>query len=435
MTNAGTLALRTLPIQNREADFDPPDAPNPLTVESIPAGEALSIELRRPPQSDLTGYLVAVGAATSSDTPTIDRKARPAVGVAIAPGVFVRATADASVPSVQVDDLTDNTAYRVLVYAYDGDAQGQPLNYSAAAVAFGTPQDTEPPGAPKSFMARPAANDLVSFDLVAPGEDGETTTNAVTRFEMRISASADDLMTPEQFELQFSVPPPTAVPPGETASFTRAWSQLGYDTPPETPIYAGIRAVDAASNAGPAAVVAIFPDDNPPQITVIPQVAVTGQELVLTGLNFGPTLGRAAIRATETATVTYPLSISQWTSTSVVVTLPHEARTGDVELTRTDDAVARAPIVILSRQVQALGPAEPALRSRRHQPGSARRRRLLHRAEPVQPVHGRHPANLSRSGGRQPVGPRNHQPPSRHDGWNLQPFVRAFSCSSPPTKI
>ncbi len=168
---------------------------------------------------------------------------------------------------------------------------------------------------------------------MGPGEDGAVGTP--TNYQIRSAPNREDVENGGRFPFQRVVMPPPPGPPGTIISFERSFESLGLAVGGR--VFVGVRAVDAAENLGPLAVVEVTTNATvaPQLVQLAPSVAVGGREVTLMGFGFGSATGTVAIDA-DTSTLSYNLPVSRWTDTEVVVSIPREATSGRVTLTRTD---------------------------------------------------------------------------------------------------
>lgn len=345
-SDVGVVELLPAGPRIPETDFEAPSPPRTLAAMPAPAGEALRVTFAEPGEDDAAGFFLAIGTSTAAtNPPTIERGDSIELGDEIAPGLIVTNTWAIGGPQlVEVNGLTNGVQYGVVVYAYDTDRAGQPLNFSRPATAAGTPRDALEPGVPTNLTITAGASSA-TIQFVAPGEDGPTGTPAT--YEVRAAATMAQVV--DDFDrLPAIMPPPTQMP-GSTVSFVRTYGNLGFagtDT-----FYVGVRAVDASSNAGDIATAlhtvnaTIAPTIN----ALVPHIAIAGLEVQIDGTNFGTATGTVTLVATETSTLTYPLFVSQWSNTTVSVALPPEARSGIVSLVRPDGENASAYLTVLQR--------------------------------------------------------------------------------------
>jgi hypothetical protein len=353
ITQAGVLTLTLVPDQP-ETDFEPPDPPNPVSAAPLAAGESLRVTFGAPAQADVAGFVLAVGTATVTQAhPTLNRGDVFAPGDLLAAGIRVHTVWPfARTEIITIDGLTDGVPVTVLVYAYD-----QAGNYSPAAEARGVPADTAPPDAPGGLTALVVAADAALLSFVAPAED-PAGAGTVSHFEVRTAPTREALEDPVTFATRPAVTPPAAAAPGQTVRFERSLAELGVVD--ASPVYVGVRAVDAAANAGLAAVTQLILSATvaPTLAEVDPPVGLAGRELVLSGLGFGPAQGTVRITATETATTTAELVVSRWTDSEVVAALPVDARTGRLRLTRPDGQFVEASLPVLTQRVDQVADQE-----------------------------------------------------------------------------
>lgn len=362
-TDAGTLTLTLLPgIRLPRLDELAPAPPSPLVVVAPAAGEALDVSWTRPPDADVAGYVVALGAATST-APALMRRLPPkSEGELLAPGVRVAAwIPEPSVTTVTVPGLVDGQAVRVFVYAYDGDAGNgtlgiRALNFSPAAVTIATPRDTAPPDAVPMLAIRAidTRDALVAF--TGTGDDGLV--GAPARYELRASRTRADLETPAGFEQRPAIAGVPVVPTMTVGMFQTSFASLGFSA--STPFFIGLRAVDAASNAGPIVVAQYTVSATAaPNITRLePEIALAGQTLEIVGELFGVDTGTVTlVTTTGTTTRTRTLAVSAWSDESVRVSVPADAQSGTLALLRPGRpaTVASVPLAVLQRAPLGLG--------------------------------------------------------------------------------
>jgi hypothetical protein len=371
-TDAGTLTLTLLPgIRLPRLDELAPTPPSPLTVVAPPAGEALDVQWTRPADADVAGYVVAFGAATST-APALMRRLPPkSEGELLAPGVRVAAwIPEPSVTAVTVAGLVDGQAVRVFVYAYDGDAGNgtlgvRALNFSPAAVALATPRDTAPPDPVPMLAIRAVDTRDALIAFTGTGEDGLV--GAPARYELRAARTRAELETPDRFAQRPAIAGVMVPPSMSVGMFQTSFANLGFSA--STPFHVGLRAVDAASNAGAIVVAAYTVSATAtPSITRLePEIALAGQSLELVGELFGVDTGTVTLMTTTgTATRVATLPISSWSDQSVRVTIPADAQSGQLALLRpgtpgtpgnpgTVATVAAVPLTVLQRAPLGLG--------------------------------------------------------------------------------
>ncbi|MEM7678286.1 MAG: hypothetical protein AAF449_20025, partial [Myxococcota bacterium] len=273
-TNAGLLTLRAGPNRIPEADFEPPPPPAMPMVIPRAVGEQLDVSWSAPDVDDVDGYVVAVGLADqiNAPPPSIERGTSVAPGMVLDGGYTIAATVDGPPQDTLLTDLPDGTTITVLIYAFDTDVSGEPLNFSDAAIVFETPRDTAPPAAPGMLTLMRTGTNNAQIQFESPGEDGEGSEGAVARYEIRTAASADALLDPSDYASQLPIAAPDVVAPGETVTAVASLLSLGVRI--DQPRYIGVRAVDAADNAGPAAVASLtVTSTEPPAIfSVAPRI-------------------------------------------------------------------------------------------------------------------------------------------------------------------
>lgn len=337
VTDVGILTLAPASgARDPALDFQAPDAPTFERLEPIPEGEALTAEWRGGQSSDLSGYLVAL-ATTATTSPAIARGRAPTIGSELTSGVRVVQVLTASTATgATLGGLVDGVPVRALVYAYDTDDAGTPLNWSAPAEQTATPNDAAPPSAPASLTARRVDAATVELSFVAPGEDGAT--GLPDRYQLRHAASRSALET--AFESQSALPPPAVRAAGLVVS-TRA-------AVPSASSFVGVRAIDRAENAGPIAVAAITDTgaSAPSLLRIDPALARAGAQLTAVGSGFGAEPGAA--RWTTTAT-SIGLTVLGWSDTEARVLVPDSVASGTLQLSRRDGQIAQlGPIGVLA---------------------------------------------------------------------------------------
>lgn len=353
-TNAGVLVLRPGPNRIPEADFDPPPPPVEPVALPLPAGNQLEVTFSAPAAEDIAGYLVAVAdGPTTGVPPAPPRSMQFTVGMPVEADSAYRVTAVTNGPAPQpviLTDLANGVPAAILVYAFDGDALGRPLNFSPPALLFGTPQDILSPGPATSLASRLLANEMIEFTFVAPGEDGPTDSqSAPERYEVRTADSMRPLVDPAEFSGQAGVQAPAVAPPGQSVRFTRTAEELGLA--PGGRRFVGIRAVDDSANPGPAAIIEVTLTSSlaPAIAAVQPSVALAGQEVLIRGAGFGDEPGVVTLAGTESTTVTFALTVARWAETEILVVLPTNAATGEVTVVRPDGPSVQAFLTVIAR--------------------------------------------------------------------------------------
>ena len=350
-TDAGVLLLAPGPERVPEADFEGPPPPAQPNTTAIASGGAVSVTWTPPEAQDVAGYLVAIS-EMSATGPEVEptRGQRFSLGANLGARFRIAAITDASTNTVIVDGLTDGVPVSIALYAFDDDAQGEPLNYGAPALMFGTPFDSAAPGPIVGLTAQTNGPDNADIEFVAPGEDGPTdTVGRPERYDIRTAAAAAVLTNPASFEALAGVNPPPVAPPGTTVRFSRSFAALGIQ--PGIERYIGIRAVDAAGNAGSIAVATVtLTSSLAPAITRFrPAVAIAGRDLLIEGRRFGLETGQVTLAGTESSTTVLTLPVAGWTDSEILVQLPNEAGTGLVAVTRADGAVAEHPLTVVAQ--------------------------------------------------------------------------------------
>ena len=352
VSNVGTLLLELLPNAPRNLDFMPPSAPTFERATSADGGEGIIVEFRAPPQSDTGGYVVAVG--TNPAAPTIDRGTRVFPGQSLDTDMTIH-TVVSEVPAqpILLGGLQNNVTYTVALYAYDTDANGQPLNFSEPISASPRVRDQVDPGRPGALtVLREPGGGGARIRFIAPGEDNDS--GVVARYEVRASARQADLELPLSFGNLPPVPAPTPVEAGTMVDFVVTETALG--TSVASPFYVGVRGVDASDNEGPIETAAAQDTDpTPPRLDPLsPAIVVTESTVELRGQALGAITGSVIISATETSTqVTTPV-IESWTPERVRFTVPAEARTGVLQITRSDGAMVEQDLSVLTVQDNSL---------------------------------------------------------------------------------
>lgn len=368
-TDAGTLTLTLLPgIRLPRLDELAPTPPSPIVVVAPAAGEALDVTWTRPPDADVAGYVVALGAATST-APALMRRLPPkSEGELLAPGVRVAAwIPEPSVTTVTVPGLVDGQAVRVFVYAYDGDAGNgtlgiRALNFSPAAVTIATPRDTAPPDPVPMLAIRAVDTRDALIAFTGTGDDGLVGTPA--RYELRAARTRAELETAMGFEQRPAIAGVQVVPTMTVGMFQTSFASLGFSA--STSFFIGLRAVDAASNAGPIVVAryAVTATAAPTITRLEPEIALAGQSLELVGELFGVDTGTVTLMTTTgTTTRVSTLPVTTWSDQSVRVNVPVDAQSGTLALLRpgtpndpnNPDAVVSVPLTVLQRAPLGLG--------------------------------------------------------------------------------
>lgn len=348
-SNVGVLRLQKTPNRLPEADETPPAAPSPVTATPLPSGERVRVTFTPPDDDDLVGFLLAIATSTAANlAPPLERGARYTPGDQLASGVRVHALLPraSEAQSVDVEGLVDAVPVGVLVYAFDGDANDAPLNYSTPGQALAVPSDTLPPAAPGGLAARAVGTDQVRIELVTPGEDGAEG-GPPALFELR--AAGDRATLEAQFDALPAVEPPPVGAVGETVAVERSFGQLG--GAPAAPLFVGLRAVDAAANPGPIAIAEVVQNATvaPTLARLEPPIGLAGRELVITGDGFGTVTGTVTLEPSETGTVTVTLNVTRWTNGQIIAGLPTRARTGRLVVIRPDGARVDAPLSVVAR--------------------------------------------------------------------------------------
>ena len=351
-TDAGVLVLRPGPDRIPEADFEPPPPPRALQVDAQPAGEALDVSWQPPNAEDVAGYIVATSSVSTGPRPAIERGTALVVGDAIDPAFRVVARLEgAAATTATIEGLTNGVLFEVLVYAFDDDATGAPLNFGAPSTAFGTAADTAPPAAPGQLTVSVSQPQVATIAFVAPGEDGPTDlTGRPAQYEIRTGPARGALEDPTTFVDQAGVVAPAPSPPGATITVERSFDALGV-TPPDLR-YVAVRAVDASGNAGPIAIAVLDPNDTAPPIIsrLTPPIAFAGRELQIRGARFGAAPGTVTLTGTESANETVSLEVRAWTDQQILAQLPPAATTGRLTVTRADNRSVPARLAIIERQ-------------------------------------------------------------------------------------
>lgn len=346
IADAGVITLEPTPNRIPEADFDPPASPDPVAANPIPEGEALRVTIGLPQDEDTAGYFLAIGTATAADDPPmIDRGRVLMVGEELTPGLQVVQTWSTTGPQiVELTGLVNGERYGIVVYAYDPDRQGFPLNYSLPATTIGIPADSVPPSAPALLTVTPEQNGA-RIAFVAPGEDDMVGTPA--RYEVRAAPTRAEVEN--GFDALPAVMPPMVQTAGATVAFSRSYADLG--VPVASDFWVGVRAVDATPNFGPIAVAmhTVNATLTPTVDRIVPHIAIAGLEVQVEGTNFGFDEGTAELMATETATLTYPLLVTQWNANTISVALPANARSGVLMIRRPDGMTAGDYLTVIQR--------------------------------------------------------------------------------------
>jgi IPT/TIG domain-containing protein len=349
VANAGTLNLMFIPgSRYPPLDFDPPSSPNPAMAGAVAAGNALWVTFSRPEDPDVAGYVIAVSAGTVG-TPTIARGRPLGAGDSIAPGLTVSTVLASPEPqTVSVSGLENGRSYTLLIYAYDADLDGKPLNYSIPSRVFGFVQDTDPPGAIGNLRIALRSGTTFEITFVAPGEDGDQGTPA--SYDLRASLSRTTLEDDGSFRLLPMVGPlPTPMPAGANVMFLKTAAELS--VLPGRPFFIGMRALDDTMNAGPIAIAAYSnTSTGGPQIQAIsPEIAIAGQEVMLLGQGFGSRTPTVTLTYTTTAATRVRLLVENASDTSVLVRVPIAARSGTVALTRQDGMTGLSHLPVILR--------------------------------------------------------------------------------------
>lgn len=346
-SNAGLLELFLVPgVRYPALDDQAPDPPNPATAIAAPEGEALRLEFSRPAQPDVAGYLIAVG--TDALAPELGKGELPAVGELIGGDLTVVRQLWSPVPEpITISGLQDGRPYRVLVYAFDSDLYGAPLNYSAPTLVFGTPEDRVAPGPALDMLAAPAGPGAIEFTFTAPGEDDGVGTP--TSYEVKVASARGVVENVETFRAIPQIVPPGIRPGGEQLRFTRTYAELRL-LPGN--VFLGIRATDRAGNVGPIAVVGYTVNATlaPSLREVVPPIATAGGLASIHGANFGARQGAVTITSDDLPPRVFPVTVTGWTATEISIRVPDDARTGTLTVTRVADAqTATAFLPIIAR--------------------------------------------------------------------------------------
>ena len=370
ITQAGVLVLS--PSGNRDPRFDQ-DAPSPpsLSLESDPRGEQVVVRWTPGSEPDLAGHLIAVDRRLNGSTPMLPRSASFETGDLLAADVVVAARASLGEATSLVLEGAEGVPVRVLIYAYDADADGRPLNWSAPSASTTTPLDTSPPGSPSDLTARLGTGLALSF--IAPGEDG--TEGQISALELRGGSSPDQLTT--SFESFPSLPLPVDLLPGPG---TAVQAQIAVDAS-SVPAWVGLRARDRAGNEGAIAVAEVQRlAPLPLRIDrVSPAIAIATGDLELSGSAFGPLPGR--LEWVETST-TRRLPIRRWTDTFVTTEVPAEARSGQLRLFRNDGSSTQVAMAVIAQRPLPFTSMDPfELISGPREPSGQVRVHGLHREE------------------------------------------------------
>ncbi len=346
--NVGVLTLESTGIRIPGVDDTPPSPPNPLSANVLASGQALRVTIGNPVEEDATGYLLAISTSTLTQTPTIAQGTQYTAGQTLAPGIGVIEVGTFSGPAiVNITQLVDNQSYTVLAYAFDTDLDNRALNYSSPATAFATPQDSLPPDVPGNLGIADLSPQTVEISFVAPGEDmGDINSGPAASYELRASLDLNDLTDPASFEALPVLAPPPPAQTGTVATFERSFAALGVTG--QEVFYVGLRAIDAAANAGQIATAMYMPNiDVPPAITAVdPVIALSGAQLTISGANLGVQAGMLSLTSTTgTITQSLPLMVNLWGNDQVIALLPAEAKSGTLTVTRAGD-MARASIFL-----------------------------------------------------------------------------------------
>lgn len=361
-TDAGTVTLTLLPdVRLPSLDRTPPAPPLPITVQAIAEGGALRVSWSQPADPDTGGYVVAYTATASTGVAPEIQRGRIAVGPGemLSPGVVVGAWInDPAAGSVILEGLTDLTTYQIFVYAFDLDAQNRPLNYSAAAAEFGSPRDTSPPAAPVGFTVTASGTRSATLRFEAPGEDG--TMGLPVRYEVRAAVARGPVTDPAQFVQLREIEPPPVAAPGTQVTFLRTFEELGVDG--GEIFFVGVRAIDAAGNAGPISVAqyAVNPNLVPVITAAGPEVAIAGAALSLSGALFGARTGTVTLEIATSTSSPISLPINAWRDQEISVRLPPDARSGLIVVERASDGARSEPffVPVIARVPGELAPFE-----------------------------------------------------------------------------
>lgn len=351
--DVGTVTLTFLPGIQLGEDMEPP-APPMLDVSSRPEGGALLVTVRPPNDPDAAGFVIAYS-STVATAPAISRERAVVLpGDFLAPDVIVVTwTMSPNPVMLTIPGLVDGTTYNVFAYSFDEDEDGDPLNYSAAAVRAVQVLDTAPPTAPIGLTITASGADSAEIRFNGPAEDPN---GMGTPIRYEIKASTDRTSLGNDFDRLPTAANPLPVAPGDPFVATFTFSQLGV-TGAET-FYIGVRAMDEAANWGPVAFAEFTVNPNlPPVINgTFPEGALEGETVRLLGTQFETETGTVTL-ITRTGTIS--LRVLAWSDRDVAVRVPVGAPSGNVVLIRARDQRASAAffLPVFGRRPGILQPA------------------------------------------------------------------------------
>lgn len=347
-TNAGTLEMRlATDVRYPPLDVDPPSAPAPVTATTIDRGDGLWVSFTRPTEDDLAGYIVAVAPPGFSATPVIERGYQPELGDTLGDDYVVRRIVRSATPEVvSVEELMDGISYRIVVFAYDGDLDNRPLNYSAGAMTVGLATDIVIPGEIVDLaIVQEDTSATVSF--TSPGEDDESGTPA--RYDVRVASESTELQSTASFEALPPVVAPEAKPAGELVRFTRSFAELGVSG--ALPFYVGVRAVDARGNEGPIAIARYVATSTiVPEIAALePPIGIAGSLMTVHGSAFGLATGTVSLVTSDVPPVVTTLTVTRWTDSEITALVPAAARSGTLLVARPDAVSVSTFLAVVAR--------------------------------------------------------------------------------------
>ncbi len=348
-TDAGELMLELGPMRIPEADFAVPGPATRPNVVAVAAGDRLDVSWDASEADDVAGYLIAMSTMTDAVPPTLTRGQSLQRGDMIEQYRIVDRILATAPRTLSIEPLVNGSPIAIVIYSYDADATGEPLNYGSPTLVFGTPLDIVAPGAPQMFTVRLVGDMNAEISFVAPGEDDAALSGEPERYELRTADTRELLEDPTTFVQQAGIAPPPVAAPGTTVRFVRPLADL--DLPPTGPKFVGIRAIDRSANAGlPAIAELTLTSSLAPAITALqPAIALAGRELVIRGLGFSDQPGAIMLAGTESSTLTVTLNITAWSDTEILAQIPADATTGILTVMRPDAAAATAVLTIVAQ--------------------------------------------------------------------------------------
>jgi hypothetical protein len=355
ITDVGTLTLRPVPgVRVPSLDLVPPGAPAPVSASSVPSGVGASVTWTRPPESKVQGYLLALSASASAH-PSIDRGLVLAPQESVAPGVTVsQVFYDPATVTTTIAGLTEGATYGVLVYSFDVDLTGRPLDYSSPAQTVVTPIDREAPAPPTGLTVSASTAEAARIDFIAPADDGAVRPD---HYDVRASVDPTALQDPARFESLIGPGPIPALDPGTHVTLELRFRDLGVSG--GAAFLVGVRAVDRAGNPSAIAIASYSPGAVPIQISALaPEAALAGGELLVSGQGFGAATGTVTLGSTVSGV--RKLIVRTWSDGQIDLSIPPNARSGPLSVVRAvDRQTASAYLPVLERRTDLLAPASP----------------------------------------------------------------------------